>query len=63
MIQGTIKISKEVFDNAKDGYIANEDMSKVFDICTLMGYGVYGAKVYKENGEYFCRYYRGETCD
>lgn len=59
------KITKEIYDNAQKnrGYIASEDMPKIFSVSDLIGYGIYGAMAYEENGEYWCSYNRGETCD
>lgn len=59
------KITKEIYDNAMKnrGYITDEDKTIIFDVCELIGYGVYGAMAYEENGEYWCSYNRGETCD
>ena len=28
-----------------------------------MGYGVYGASVYEEDGKYYLEYSRGDSCD
>ena len=44
-------------------YITDDDKAKVFNICELCGYGIYGAKAYAENNKYYCRYYRGSSCD
>ena len=59
------KISKEIYDRAvaNKGYIASEDMSKVFDICQLAGYGVYLPLVFERDGEYFVSYEMGSSCD
>lgn len=59
------EISKEIYENAQrhGGYLTDEDKLKVFDVCELCGYGIYGAMGYKEKGKYFCKYYRGSSCD
>ena len=59
------EINKDIYDNAQkhNGYLTNEDKLKVFDVCDLCGYGVYGAKAYEEKGKYYCLYYRGSSCD
>ena len=59
------EISKDIYENAQKhgGYLTDEDKLKVFDVCELCGYGIYGAMAYKEKGKYFCKYYRGSSCD
>ena len=59
------EINKDIYDNAQkhNGYLTNEDKLKVFDVCELCGYGIYGAKAYEEKGKYYCLYYRGSSCD
>lgn len=59
------KINKEIYENAQKhgGYLTDKDKAKVFDVCELCGYGIYGAKAYEENGKYYCLYYRGSSCD
>jgi len=56
-------ITKEIYDNAKNGYIASQDMDKVFSISQLCGYGVYSARVHEKDGEYYCTYFVGNSCD
>lgn len=65
MVYGTRKITKDIYDRAVQNrtYIANEDMDKIFSICELCGYGIYGARAYEKDGEYFCSYSRGSSCD
>ena len=60
-----IEISKEVYDRAvaNNGKITREDEKEIFDISILCGYGLYGTSVMEENGKYYCRYWRGSTCD
>lgn len=59
------EITKEIYDRAKEkgGYIASEDMSKVFSIDQLCGYGVYSAMVFERDGKYYVSYYLGSSCD
>ena len=59
------EISKEIYDRAKanHGYIAREDIDKVFDISEQLGYGIYGDQVTERDGKYFVCYERGESCD
>jgi hypothetical protein len=56
-------ISKEIYDNAKNGMVNREDRSKIFTEAELCGYGVYLPRVFERNGEYFCSYEIGESCD
>lgn len=64
---GVIKkeISKDIYDRAKANrnYIVSEDMSKVFSIAQLCGYGVYSPLVSEDNGKYYVNYYLGSSCD
>lgn len=59
------EITKEIYDRAKEkgGYIASEDMSKVFSISQLCGYGVYTPKVFEKDGKYYVSFYLGSSCD
>lgn len=59
------EITKEIYDRAKakGGYIASEDMSKVFSRSQLCGYGVYTATVFERDGAYYCSFYLGSSCD
>jgi len=61
----TKEITQDIYDRAQahNGYITDDDKAKVFNICELCGYGIYGAKAYAENDKYYCRYYRGSSCD
>ena len=65
MIYKERKITKTIYDNAMQnhGYIQKKDYNKIFSISEILGYGIYGAKAYENNGTYYCRFYRGETCD
>lgn len=64
---GTLRkeISKEIYDRAMEnrGFITSEDKSKIFSVSQLCGYGVYMAMAHEENGEYYCTYQMGSTCD
>ena len=54
----TYTISKEEYDKAlKDG------ATSIIGIAEKMGYGVYGAKVYESNGQFYLSYDRGDSCD
>lgn len=59
------KISKEIYDRAMlhKGYLASEDMSKVFNASELMGYGVYVPMVFERDGEYYVSFEMGSSCD
>lgn len=59
------KIEKDVYDRAMNNgrSLTREDYGKVFDAAELMGYGVYGERVYEENGEYFVWFQMGSSCD
>lgn len=66
MVECKRKISKEVYDRAmenKSHYIAAEDKDKIFSEAELCGYGVYGAIAVERNGEYYCLYDMGSSCD
>ena len=65
MYSGERKITKDIYDNAKNnrGYLTSEDTKKVFDIAEICGYGIYGTQVFERDGEYFVSYYRGSTCN
>lgn len=65
MTLGKREITKEVYDRAIEnhGYIASQDMSDVFSISELCGYGVYGAVAVKEGDKYFCKFKLGSSCD
>ena len=64
---GTLRkeITKEIYDRAMEnrGFITSEDESKIFSVSQLCGYGVYMAMAHEENGEYYCTYQMGSTCD
>lgn len=59
------EITKEQYERAQEhhGYIAEEDEEDIFTISELLGYGVYGTHVTKENGKYYVEYHIGSTCD
>ena len=65
MIYGHRQITKDIYDRAMEhnGFFTSEDKQKVFDVSELCEYGVYGAKAYEENGEYFVGYSMGSSCD
>ena len=66
MVDCQKKISKEVYDRAMQNpshYIAAEDQDKIFSISEVMGYGIYSPIAREINGEYYCCYSRGESCD
>lgn len=65
MIFGTRKISKEIYDRAKErnGYITRDDMKEVFSVPEIYGYEIYSTQVYEDGVEYFCKYNMGESCD
>ena len=54
LISGKREITKEQYERAKcnRNYIADEDMTDIFNASELYGYGVYGARVYKEDDKY-----------
>lgn len=57
------KITKEMFDRAENGYLAQKDYEKVFDESERYGYGVYADHAYEENGEYYVAFDMGDSCD
>lgn len=57
------EITKEMYDRAKNGILADEDKWEVFSQAELCGYGVYGTYVIEEDGKYYTRYWLGSTCD
>ena len=65
MVYCTREVTKEIYERAKEnrGYMTDADKQEIFSPSLLYGYGVYGAKVYEENGKYICHYSRGNTCD
>lgn len=56
-------ITKEMYDNATNGYLNSKDYDKIFSVEEMCGYGVYSAMVYEDNGEYYCRFTLGSSCD
>jgi hypothetical protein len=66
MVSCKRKITKDVYDRAmqnKSHYIASEDYEKVFDVSEICGYGVYGAIAKEIDGEYYCLFDMGSSCD
>lgn len=63
MSVGKRRISREIFERAKNGVLADEDMGKVFDPRELCGYGIYSTQCYKEGDEYYVRFRIGDSCD
>ena len=72
MIKGTpFEVSKEVFERAKaksgvekqSYYVTGEDMKQLFSEAELIGYGVYGCVVRKEDDKYMVHYSLGSSCD
>lgn len=63
----TKKISKKEYDEiiavSPTGVITNAIQSKYFDISIICGYGLYGAKAYCKDGEYYIDYKIGGSCD
>ena len=59
------EISKEIYDRAMEnhGYIADEDMDKVFSVAEMLGYGVYSPVVSHYDDRYVVRFEMGDTCD
>ena len=59
------EISKEIYDRAMEnhGYIADEDMDKVFSDAEMLGYGVYSPVVAHLCDRYVVRFEMGDTCD
>ena len=57
------QIDKEIYERSTNGFLTREDYRKVFTDAEVMGYGVYGARAYEENGEYFVRFEMGNSCD
>lgn len=59
------RITFEQYNRAKEngGYIADKDMSRVFTLAELCGYGVYSAMAYKDENGYFVKAWIGSTCD
>ncbi len=59
------RISKEVYDRATQhgGVICQEDRQTVFTDAELYGYGIYSTRAIEVDGEYYCEYQRGESCD
>ena len=65
LISGKREITKEQYERAKlnRNYIADEDMVDIFAASELYGYGVYGARAYKEDDKYYVYYSIGDSCD
>lgn len=54
---------EEVISHNKNGWVLGADEQMFFTEALLIGYGVYSARVYKRNGEYFLDYTVGSSCD
>ena len=52
------RISKEEYEKAQ-----SEGARSIIGESELMGYGVYGARVFEQDGEYYLTYERGSSCD
>lgn len=65
MIYDTIPIQKDIYDRAIEnrGYVAKEDYPKLFSVSMMYGYGIYSACAFEKDGNYYCTYARGESCD
>lgn len=60
------EISEEMYNRAvseHNGYLASEDMGRVFSASEICGYGMYGARVLKENDKFYVSFWLGSTCD
>ena len=59
------KITKEQYKRAIEnrGYISKEDMPLVFSQSELLGYGIYNARVFERDGDFYVRYHIGSSCD
>ena len=58
MIDVNREITKEEYDKANE-----KGPYSLIPESIVMGYGVYGAEVYEEDGKYFLSYSRGDSCD
>lgn len=72
MTKGTpFEVSKEVYERAKaksgvemqSYYVTSDDKKQLFTEAELIGYGVYGCVVRKEDGKYMVHYSLGSSCD
>ena len=62
------QITKEQYDEIMQesngrGFVPDSIKHKYFSPSVLYGYGLYGTKVYEENGKYILWYQIGTTCD
>lgn len=59
------QISEDIYRRAKEngGRISDVDVSAVWSRAEQVGYGIYGHKVYEQDGKYFVEYELGESCD
>lgn len=59
------QISEDIYLRAKEngGRISDVDVSAVWSRAEQVGYGIYGNKVYEQDGEYFVEFELGESCD
>lgn len=65
MREYTKEIDKEVYDRAvaNNNSITNADEEKIFSTSIRYGYGLYGTRVFEEDGKYMVRYKIGDSCD
>lgn len=52
------EITKQEYDKAKE-----DSPYSLIPEAIVMGYGVYGAEVYENDGKYYLSYSRGDSCD
>ena len=59
------KIDREIYERAqaRNGVVCREDQVRLFSSAELYGYGVFGAHAIEVDGEYFCEYETGDSCD
>ena len=55
---------EEIMTESKGtGNVPTKLESKYFSESVIYGYGLYGARVYEKDGEYFMDYKTGDSCD
>ena len=59
MVQCCYQISKEDYEKAQE----EGAYSLITDPALLNGYGVYGARVFEQEGKYYLSFERGSHCD
>lgn len=57
-----VNVKKEITKEEYEKALVSGAMSLISDY-VKMGYGVYGARIYEDNGMYFLEYNRGSSCD